>query len=62
MVLNDRSGGTDFNIPKHELESLARCFLPSILSFFESDKGKKEFEEWKKQQELKKLQKSIKTE
>lgn len=62
IVLADRSGGADFKIPKHELESLARCFLPSILSFFQSEEGKKEFEEWKNQQELKKRQKPIKTE
>ncbi len=29
-------------------ESLVRCFLPDIVSFFESDVGRKEFEEWDK--------------
>jgi len=62
IVLADRSGEGDLKIPKYVLESLARCFLPSILSFFESEEGKQEFEEWKKQQELKKRQKPIKTE
>lgn len=39
------------DIPKSELESLARCFLPSIQAFFETEEGKKEYEEWKAEQE-----------
>jgi len=35
-------------IPKHEIEALARCLLPEIRKFFESEEGKQEFEEWKK--------------
>ncbi len=38
-------------IPKHELESLARVLLPSIREFFNSEEGRREFEEWKKQKE-----------
>ena len=34
-------------IPKHEIESLARCLLPEIIKFFESEEGKQEFEQWK---------------
>ena len=43
---------TDYGtgIPKHEIEALARCLLPEIQKFFESEEGKKEFEEWKEQQ------------
>lgn len=37
-------------LPRHELEALARCLLPDILAFFESDEGRREFEEWKNQQ------------
>ena len=36
-------------IPKHEIEALARCLLPEIQKFFESEEGKREFEEWKAQ-------------
>ena len=36
------------NIPKHEVEALARCLLPEIQKLFESEKGQREFEEWKK--------------
>lgn len=44
------------NIPKHELEALARCFLKDIQAFFESEEGKKEFEEWKVERAKLKLQ------
>lgn len=37
-------------IPEHEVEALARCLLPEIQKFFESEDGKREFEEWKKKQ------------
>ena len=37
-------------IPKHEIEALARCLLPEIQKFFESEEGQKEFEEWRAQQ------------
>ena len=37
-------------IPKHEIESLARCLLPEIQKFFENEKCKLEFEEWKNKQ------------
>ena len=37
-------------IPKHEIEALARCLLPEIYRFFESEEGKREFEEWKADQ------------
>lgn len=40
-----------WNIPKYELEVLARHFLPQIQEFFESEEGKREYEEWKAEQE-----------
>jgi hypothetical protein len=33
-----------------QLAALARCLLPSILSYFESDEGRREYAEWKLQQ------------
>lgn len=38
------------HIPENEMEALAKCFLPDILDFFESEEGRQEFEEWKKDQ------------
>jgi len=37
-------------IPKHEFESLARCLFPEMLKYFDSEDGKREFEEWKARQ------------
>ncbi len=50
-----------WNIPKHELETLARCFLPDIQAFFESEEGRKEYEAWKEEQAKLKVQKTDKT-
>lgn len=41
------------NVPYDVIESLAATFLPDIQAFFESEEGKKEFDEWKEQQKLK---------
>ena len=37
-------------IPQHEIESLTLCLLPEIHRFFESEDGKREFEDWKAEQ------------
>lgn len=36
-------------IPKHELQTLARAFADDIIAFFESEEGKREYEEWLQQ-------------
>lgn len=48
-------------VPKHELEILARHFLPQIQAFFESEEGRKEYEEWKSEQAALKAQTADKT-
>ena len=40
------------DIPQDQIERIARCLLPDILSFFESEEGQKEFAAWKQQQDL----------
>ena len=47
-------------VPRHEVEALARCLLPDIQEFFESKEGKKEFEEWKRQQAMLKAEEKSK--
>lgn len=42
---------TKNSIPTQEIESLAKFILPEIIAFFETEDGKKEFEEWKRQRE-----------
>jgi hypothetical protein len=33
-------------IPDDALKALARCLYPTMIAFFESDEGKREFAEW----------------
>lgn len=33
-------------IPDYELEALARCLLPDMQAYFESEEGKRAFDEW----------------
>lgn len=37
--------------PDHAIERVARCILPDILAYFESEEGQQEFEAWKALQE-----------
>lgn len=34
-------------IPQHAIDALARCLLPDLIAFYESENGQKEFEQWK---------------
>lgn len=36
-------------IPQYQIEAIARCILPDILAFYESEEGQKEFDKWKEQ-------------
>jgi hypothetical protein len=45
---------TAASIPGAEIESLARCFLPFIREYFESEDGQREFAEWQKKRTGKK--------
>ena len=38
-------------IPQHEIEHIARCILPNILAYYESEGGQWEFREWLAQRE-----------
>ena len=38
-------------IPQHEIEHIARCILPDILAYYESEEGQREFREWMTQRE-----------
>ena len=42
------------NIPQHKIEAIARCILPDILAFYESEEGQREFAEWKRHREAEK--------
>ena len=38
-------------IPQHEIEYIARCILPDILAYYESEEGQREFQDWLAQRE-----------
>ncbi len=40
-----------FYISNDDAKSLAQLFLPYIHEFYESEEGKREFEEWKQSKE-----------
>ena len=44
-------------IPDFEIDSLARALLPAIQKLFESEEGKREFEEWKAERQKLQLNK-----
>ena len=47
-LLRDNHG--ECEIPDELLKEIARCLLPDIIKFLESDKGNEEFEQWKTKQ------------
>ena len=40
-------------IPQYAIETVARCLLPDIIAYYESEEGQRKFAEWKRQQEEK---------
>ena len=50
-LLRDNSGECD--IPDDLIKEIARCLVPDIIAFFETEESKREFEEWKKSQQNK---------
>ena len=46
-IFTDKRG--ECTIPDDVIKRLAKALLPNILAYFESEEGKKEFEEWKLQ-------------
>ena len=48
-------------IPEHIRKEIARCLLPDIVAYFESEQGQREFAEWKAQQEAEQNQKTRRT-
>ena len=50
-LLKDTHGKCD--IPHDLIKEIARCLAPNIVAFFETEEAKREFEEWKAEQEKK---------
>ena len=52
-----RKRNNNRGIPDFEIDSLARALLPAIQKLFETEEGKREFEEWKAERQRLKLNK-----
>jgi len=39
-------------IPDDALEALARCLFPTMVAFFKSEEGKREFAEWQARESI----------
>ena len=37
-------------IPDYKIEAIARCLLPDILAYYESEEGQREFAKWQQGQ------------
>ena len=55
-LLKDTHGECD--IPDDLIKEIARCLVPDIIAFFETEEAKREFDAWKKEQEKKKANKA----
>ena len=50
-LLSNSEGACD--IPDEVIKEIARCLVPDIIAFFETEEAKREFEAWKAEQEKK---------
>jgi hypothetical protein len=44
----------EYQVPADAIEALARCLLPAMRSYYESEEGKAAFLDWKSQQDTEK--------
>ena len=56
-LLRDNRGECD--IPDDLIKEIARCLVPDIIAFFETEEAKREFEAWKAEQEKKRLESGV---
>lgn len=42
--------------PQYVIESIARCLLPDIIAFYETEEGQRQFAQWKAEQAVHKAE------
>ena len=47
-------------IPQHIIEAIARCRLPDIIAYYQTEEGQRQFQEWKAMQDKKETEKMLK--
>lgn len=55
-LLSSNNGECD--IPDDLIKEIARCLVPDIMAFFDTEEGKREFKAWKLEQEKKTAEKT----
>jgi len=45
---NNKPSQPEYTPPDSAIESFARCLLPTIQAYYDSEEGQHEFAEWKK--------------
>jgi len=54
MAKKNQKTNSGMDIPDYAFERMARCMLPMIQKYYESEEGQEELEKWKeKQKEVK---------
>ena len=43
-------------IPQHAIEAIARCILPDIIAYYETEEGQREFREWKTKRDAEQME------
>lgn len=47
---NKQKTSSDLEIPDYAIEQIARCMLPMLRQYYESEEGQRELAEWKERQ------------
>ena len=47
---NKQKTSSDLEIPDYAIERIARCMLPMLQQYYESEEGQRELAEWKERQ------------
>lgn len=51
MAKKIKKSNSGMDIPDYQFEALARCLLPKIQKYYESDEGKKDLAEYRAEKE-----------
>ena len=51
MAKKDQKSSSGMDIPDYQFEAIARCLLPKIQKYYESEEGKRALAEWREKKE-----------
>ncbi len=62
MIMSDCSGEVRLKsqVPKHEIDAFVHTFYPAVVAFFQTEEGRREYEEWKAKRDAEKEKKTVK--